>query len=236
MVKFSIQGWTFKEDIFRERQLCFITNGLGYIRVEFDKYNNPHLRNDDGSVFFRLYDETEKEVIEYIKQLYPHGFHSRVENNLSWLASKLEDLESFKNFKLVSLVPYGGMRVESYYYDAYNATILVDNTYQEILIAASSFDGLFYIYRSFIDSSDAKKPLSLIRGSNPEVRITSLNKTRKRVFFNDFVACSLFSYNIHSGKLKQETIGLRDDTFGYDFESYLGNYISTTFKDYSQAS
>lgn len=236
MVKFSIQGWTFEEDIYRKRQLCFITNGLGYIRVEFDKYNTPHLRNEDGSVFFRLYDETEKEVIEHIKQLFPNGFHSREEYNLSWLASKLEDLEEIKNFELVTLIPYGGMRVENCYYDAYKATVLVDNTYQEIFIAASSYDGHFYAYRSFIESSDAKKPLSLIRSSNPEVRVTSLNESKRRAILSDYVACSLFAYNLHSGKLKLETIGIRDDSSGYEFGSYLGNYIPTTFKTYNKAS
>ena len=235
MVNFSIQGWTFEEDIFRKQHLCFITNGLGYIRVEFDKYNTPHLRNDDGTVFFRLFTDTENEVIERIKQLYPHGFHRREEHNLSWLATKLEDLETIKNFELVSLVPYGGIRVEHYYYDAYKATISIDNSYEKIIIAASSFDGHFYVYRKFVELTDGKRPLSLILSCNKEVRVTSLNGTKKRALLSDYVACSLFHYDLYSGKLKQETIGLRNDDCGYEFGSYLGNYIPTNFKTYCKA-
>ena len=228
MVKFEVCNWAFEEDIYFTDKLCFRTNGLGKVFVEFDLMNNPHLKTEDGDVFFRLSPDIEACVIEEIKTIYPRGFHKRVEENLSWIRDKIQALQGRKHFELLNLIPHGGIRIDDCYYDSYYGELEVDGTVQSVIIAASSFHDKLFMYRQFLSFPSPDKNPAKYLGfrDNEKMQIMAESNNGCRIFTNQYVACSCYEYSF-GGILRRETIGLRNDFIGGNFRSYLGNFFLT---------
>lgn len=218
--------WQYEECDCVVNKLQYLTPGNGLIEINFDKDSNPSLRGIDGAPYFvGIPKDEESELLDKIREKYPHGFHSRGDVNFEWLADRMQKLARTGGVQINSFEEYGCMMVDGTNYDAYKLEVEHAHIKSPIYIASLFVRQEFVVFRPYIQIKEFGEPKNIgcFQHESEPIHIDA----GEAIYFQDeIVSYKRYKYEFDSSKLIEESYGFKNNILGFKYETKFGKFLS----------
>lgn len=205
--------------------LEFFTPGCGLIRVNFDKHSNPSVKAIDGAPYWGgIHDE--KDFLSEIREKYPHGFHSRIDNSIDWLRARTEELAKTGGVQITALEEHGCIMVDGVNYDAYKVEVDHEYIRSPIYIAMLFPRKEFLVFRPYIRIEEFGD-VENIRGFGSETEPTRVEPGEVLYFQDEIVSYKKYVYEYDSDKLRSEAYGFKNNVHGFMYDTRFGKFMGS---------
>lgn len=205
--------------------LQFFTPGCGLIEVRFDKNSNPSVKGLDGAPYWCGIPD-EKDFLSEIRELYPHGFHSRDDVVIDWLRERTAELAKAGGVQITALEEYGCIMVDGINYDAYKVEVDHEYIKSPIYIAMLFAWNEFLVFRPYIRIEEFGD-VENIKIFGSETEPTRVEPGEVLYFQDEIVSCKKYVYEYKSDKLKSESYGFKNNVHGFMYDTRFGKFMSS---------
>lgn len=204
--------------------LQYFTPGMGLIQVNFDKYSNPSVKALDGAPYFNGIPDKDSFLSE-IREMYPHGFHSRGDVCMDWLRARTEELAKAGGVQITALEEYGCIMVDGVNHDAYKVEVEHEHIKSPIYIAMIIPNTEFLVFRPYIRIEEFGD-IENIQAFGSETEPTRVEPGEIIYFQDEIVSVRAYKYEFDTDKLKSETYCFKNNEHGFMFDTRFGKFMT----------
>ncbi len=210
-------NWHYEEITCVDNKLEFFAS-IGTIEIRFDINGNP-------SIHGVLPKSDVPELLAMIKERYPNGFHSRVDNCIDWLRTRLEELAAKASIQIKSFVPYGCLMLNGINYDAYKLEVNHERITSPIYVAMTSSLEEFVLFRPYIPLTEFGRDKNIgVFGAETEYAFSVADEA---IYFKDeIVSYKTYEYEYNGEELISTSYGFKNNKLGFMYESKFGKFLA----------